>query len=94
MSRKAHEVEPKTHVGKVIGALRGEEDLRLCGAGQSTLHQWLWLLQPPGLVQEDGILEVEDWVKLVVVVEQLSHRQMYGLVGEEEIALEIGSLPV
>lgn len=94
MSRKAHEVEPKTHVGKVIGALRGEEDLRHCGAGQSTLHQWLWLLQPPGLVQEDGILEVEDWVKLVVVVEQLSHRQMYGLVGEEEIALEIGSLPV
>lgn len=79
---------------KVIGALCGEEDLLLCGAGQSPLHQWLWLLQPPGLVQEDGILEVEDWAKLVVVVEQLSHRQMYGLVGEEEIALEIGSLPV
>ncbi|EOB02271.1 hypothetical protein Anapl_09357 [Anas platyrhynchos] len=82
--RKAHEVEPKTHVGKVIGALRGEEDLRLCGAGQSTLHQWLWLLQPPGLVQEDGILEVEDWllqeriqVMLVPLLKSADLQNMY-----------------
>lgn len=84
----------KTQV-EVITALCGEEDLHICGAEQSPLHQWLLMLQTSGLVRKDGILEVEDLAKLVVVVEQqLSHRQVYGLVGVEEIALNVGFLPM
>lgn len=52
------------------------------------------MLQTPGLVHKDGISEAEGLAKLVVVVEQqLSQRQAYGLVGLEEIALKIGFLP-
>lgn len=92
--RNTHKVEPKTQV-EVIAAQCGKEDLQICGAGQSPLHQWLLMLQTSVLVHKDGILEVEDLAKLVMVVEQqLSHRQVYGLVGLEEIASKIGFLPM
>lgn len=69
--RNTNKVEPKTQ-GDIIAALCGEEDLHIYDARQSSLHQWLLMLQTSGLVHEDGILEVEDLAKLVVE-QQLSH---------------------
>lgn len=92
--RNTHKVEPKTQV-EVVAALCGEKDLHICGAGQSPLRQWLLILQTSGLVHKDGIWEVEDLAKPVVVVEQqLSHREVYGLVRLGEIASKIGFLPI